>query len=234
VNVLPGAGDGNFGGVVQTLLPDDPIDVAAADFDEDGTTDLAVLSATTRTVHVLHGNGDGTFVPAGDVQLADQPVRIGTADFNDDGHADLVIAGGDDVVTAFAGSGLGSFASGQSFAVGHGPVDLALADLSGDTLPDIVVVNSGGNDVTVLRNTTRVTFPPTATVGPGTPTLTPIPTRTPVPTRTPRGQPTASGGTDSGGGSSGCTVSPVAPSPWWLAVLAASAWTLRRRREQRR
>ena len=52
------------------------------------------------------------------------------------------------------GALLGDDASGLSvpFAAGAGPTSVAVADLDGDTVPDLVTANSFSNDVTVLIN----------------------------------------------------------------------------------
>jgi hypothetical protein len=50
------------------------------------------------------------------------------------------------------GSGDGSFQPCASFAVGNSPYSVALADLDGDNLPDLVTANASSDDVTVLLN----------------------------------------------------------------------------------
>jgi hypothetical protein len=52
------------------------------------------------------------------------------------------------------GGGPSSFADAVEVAVGNLPLDVAIADLNGDGLPDVVVANSGTDDVSILVNTT--------------------------------------------------------------------------------
>src|SRR3954468_10116571 len=47
-----------------------------------------------------------------------------------------------------------SFALQQTFAVGGGPVSVAVADINGDGKPDLAVANFNDSTVSVLLNTT--------------------------------------------------------------------------------
>ena len=47
-------------------------------------------------------------------------------------------------------AGAGGLFLGQKFPAGNGPVSVAVADLDGDTVPDLVVANAGSDNVTVL------------------------------------------------------------------------------------
>jgi hypothetical protein len=90
------------------------------------------------------------------------PVSVAVADFNGDGKPDLVVANRDAGTVAVllnttpAGSGTASFAAGQLFFVGSGPLAVALGDFNGDGRPDLAVANSNDNTVSVLLNTTPV------------------------------------------------------------------------------
>ncbi len=100
VIVMLGKGDGTF-----TQAPGSPIAVGlyalamvAADFNQDGNTDLAVDNygiinqPTTQTLTLLLGNGQGGFTQAGPpTQLGDSPNDLAAADFNGDGTTDLAI-----------------------------------------------------------------------------------------------------------------------------------------------
>jgi hypothetical protein len=91
------------------------------------------------------------------------PVGIATADLNGDGNLDVVTIGGSRAGVQF-GSGTGAFGAptlyltGTSGALVSGPSSLALADITGDGVLDIVVANSGTFTIAVLAGTGTGTF----------------------------------------------------------------------------
>jgi hypothetical protein len=138
---------GNFSALLPTI--------AAADFDHDGKTDLAILTANQGgvngrlvSVNILKGNGDGSFQAAGtSVASVDPTCTLRVADVNADGVPDLLVveALNDDVVV-LTGNGDGTFATGVGFGVNSfEPIDVAVADVNGDGRPDIVTVEAANS-----------------------------------------------------------------------------------------
>ena len=87
------------------------------------------------------------------------PRSVVAADFNLDTLPDLVVVNGNDnTVSVFINTTvLGSaptFSPRVDFATGTGPFFVAVADVDGDLLPDIVVADNQDNTVSVLINTT--------------------------------------------------------------------------------
>jgi hypothetical protein len=147
----------NTGGYSSSLV--------VADVNGDGKPDLIVANwGNTRTVGVLLGNGDGTFQPArlitnlGFIALFN---ALAVADVNGDGKLDLIVAtccesNGDGEAAVLLGNGDGTFQAPVFYDSGGlqgGP--LAVADLTGNGIPDIVMANwdnSTGNVGVLLGN----------------------------------------------------------------------------------
>jgi len=138
----------------------------AADFDGDGKVDLAVAAGSRvcvdtpsctpvfSTLEVLHGNGDGTFGPPKPAGVGGEFLFMG--DFNGDGKLDLGAAPtvilGSPLVYIQLGKGDGTFPTMRQFDVGAGPIEVFVADLNGDKLPDILATDFTDASISVLLN----------------------------------------------------------------------------------
>ena len=117
----------------------------------------------TFQMQLLGGNG-GTFTPSFATEqpfdTGNDPVSVAAIDLNGDGYPDLIIANASDNTvsvlfdTTSPGAGTPSFATQQTFAVGHSPSAVTAVDLNGDGLKDLIVTNATDDTVSVLLNTT--------------------------------------------------------------------------------
>jgi len=161
VAVFLGSGGGNFQPPQYCLTGGyAAVSVAVADIDGDGKPDVVIanrgvdINNNSGLVSVLRGNGDGTLQNAqtynsGGVFAG----NVTVADVNKDGHPDVVVlnqcttnAGCNDAsdssVGILLGNGNGTFQTAQVYdSGGILPVAMTIADVNGDSYPDLIVAN---------------------------------------------------------------------------------------------
>ena len=135
-----------------------PGNVAFGDANDDGKTDLVVVSGRSQTITVLLGQGDGQFrvSPTGPVLVEDYPGEMALGDINGDSNLDLAFASHDSyAVTVLLGDGNGdlTLAPGSPVPMKDGEQPhthgLALGDMNGDGNLDLVTANNADDDIAV-------------------------------------------------------------------------------------
>ena len=171
VSVLVGNGTGAFAANVDYTVGKQPFALALGDLNGDGTLDivtvnLALDNTSIDTVSVLLGKGAGAFATKRDFVTAPRPNSLVLGDVNDDGKLDIVTTNGGSyekgTVNVLFGKGDGTFTSTTSFEAGYGTQGVALGDLNGDGVVDMVVANAGveyNGSVTVMVGKGDGTFP---------------------------------------------------------------------------
>ena len=183
VSILLGRPDGKFKAAPNYMSGGQDADaIAAADLKKDGKLDLVVAAGclgepgcTSGIVGVLLGDGHGRFSKA--ITYASggtEPASVAVADVNGDGKPDLVVANvfatsnpASGSIGVLLGNGDGTFQPAISFTSGAADaVSVKIADVNGDGIPDLVVVNEFSNTsyssgtVSVLLGNGNGTFQP--------------------------------------------------------------------------
>lgn len=172
--ILLGNGNGTFSpssAAFANALGTPTTAIAAADFNQDGNLDLAIVNEISGQSLVVLGYGDGAFTAAGDLFITGFPTAVALGDFNNDGKLDAVVAAtgtqklpGSGLAVSL-GNGDGTFTSGPDSPISLGTSLSALvaADFNGDGKLDLAVTDSTANTVSILLGNGDGTFgPPSA------------------------------------------------------------------------
>ena len=177
VEVLLGTGAGGFGSITTFSAgsSSNPDDLAVADVNGDGKLDIVTANGSGLGAGVLLGTGTGSFGPATifSTSTSNGANRITVADVNGDGKPDILTTDTDaanSTAKVLLGTGTGSFGPPMIFSLGTSsiPVDIVVADVNGDSKPDILTANNLIGTVGVLLGTGTGTFGTMAAFSVGT------------------------------------------------------------------
>lgn len=166
---------GNFQTVSTYAMPATPGPIVLADFNHDGSLDIATSDGMSL-VYIVLNNGDGSFKPPVGYAAGQDIFAIAVGDFNNDGNLDLVVTNRTPYglakpgakgaasgciygcVTVLLGNGDGTFQPGVTYTAGSNAWSVAVADFNGDGKLDIVSSNNFDNNVSVLVGNGDGTF----------------------------------------------------------------------------
>ncbi len=133
-----------------------PVAVVARDFDGDSWPDIATANAGDGSLSVFINAGDFRFGQRFPLALGGEPSAM--VDFG----GRLVVADRARArVLVLVNSGAGDFAVAQEVAVGKEPAALAVGDMNGDSVTDIVSANAGDATVSIVHFTGAAFLPAT-------------------------------------------------------------------------
>jgi len=157
--ILSDGSGGEIVGVPFSLPCGSASAVLTADFNGDGKPDFVAACQVSgnSVLAIFLGNGNGTFgaptiIPTGDTILA-----IGAGNIRGNGKTDIAVVGvlsgtsSMQTITVYENDGSGNFTGGPSETfTGVSPTSMVVADFNGDGKSDLALVNSGGNNVTIM------------------------------------------------------------------------------------
>ena len=156
-----------FASATDSTTGSEPVSVAVGDLNGDGRPDLAIADNGASIVSVLldttaPGATTPSFSAKKDFATGSAPSSVALGDLNGDGRPDLVVTNNQSntvsvlLDTTAPGATTPSFATKVDFATGATPSFVAIGDLNGDGMPDVVVADAilGAGTISVLFNTT--------------------------------------------------------------------------------
>ncbi len=152
ITVLRNNGSGNFQPAVANLVTGGALNVTSADFNADGTPDIAVSGGPgypSNKVIVIPVQANGSFGAAVSYTVGTGPEGFVAADFNNDGFPDLATSNSSNNISVLMNKGDGTFFPTQTFAAGVSPRSIGAADFTGDGKLDLIVTNH--TDAATLR-----------------------------------------------------------------------------------
>jgi hypothetical protein len=159
ISIFLGASDG-IGPGAGVSMSNGPIAIVAADFNSDGSQDLATANLSSHNLSIMYGGNFQSPVPVS--AGGNGPIALLAADLNKDGKPDLAVAlGSEKKISVLLNDGAGGFPDPPLplFDVGEGPNSIVSGDWDGDGNVDLAVVNSGSADLTLLFGDGAGRFP---------------------------------------------------------------------------
>ncbi|CAF1175169.1 unnamed protein product [Rotaria sordida] len=157
INIFLGLGNGTFNTATthSTGPRSSPSSIAVSDFNNDSWTDIAVANQGTNEIAVFIAFDYITFtnytiyIP----EILPFPSYIVAGDFNNDHQCDIVVANSNtNNIGIYLGYGNGTFGKQISHSTGplSAPISIAVDDFNNDSQLDIVVANSGTNNIGIF------------------------------------------------------------------------------------
>jgi hypothetical protein len=171
IGVHFGNGNGTFGSAQTIFTPGYLAEVAVADVNHDGLGDIVAVDSDGDVALVLLNAGGGTFPTITGTVAGTDTSQMFLMDFDWDGNPDIVFgAGHPDAlmpsayttsVTVIFGNGNGTFNGIPAYPIdttrAQYPVGIAVAEFTGDEIPDAVAASTSGL-VTLLTGVGNGTF----------------------------------------------------------------------------
>lgn len=158
-NISDSNGAINFAVKIDFTTGSNPDGIAIADFDGDGKLDIAVANTTSSTVSILRNTATSatiSFATKVDITSMLQAGKIAIGDFDNDGKPDIAAtSNGNNNIRLIRNTstiGVISFAAPVTLTLSSPAADIVAADIHDDRKPEIAVVCSSINTLSLFKN----------------------------------------------------------------------------------
>ena len=134
-----------------------PIDLTAADLNQDSRPDLLTANGGDNTVSLMLGTNAAKFGTAVLIHQAAAPRKVLALDLDGDQRPELITINADNTLNVYHNTGLAGpdrYGTPLTLPTGLNPVALRMADFNGDRRLDLAVACAGDNTVRLYYNTT--------------------------------------------------------------------------------
>jgi hypothetical protein len=140
-----------------------PYSVATGDFNKDNQSDIIVANSGNDNIQLLLDYKQGIFmnIITYSTGFGSSPQFVNVADLNRDNQLDIIVANtAKGIINVFFGYGNTTFDAPSSHSTGSGsfPSSIAVGDFNKDNWTDIVVANTGSNNIDVFLGFEYPTF----------------------------------------------------------------------------
>jgi hypothetical protein len=156
VAVMYGAGDGTLRDRLEFPTDEFPVYVQLIDVHKDGLSDIIVAHDNKQSVGVLANVNLGGFKVSEETKIKMKPYIFSTGHFNKDADPDLAVASQETKeLQIFRGAGKGEFKFVASHALPHKPLEMKVADFSGQGLSHLLIRMEGTTAVSLVAPTEK-------------------------------------------------------------------------------